>query len=331
MLEGSTPNTPNGAWVDTQLAFQGLVASVCPNSLAATAAEAKEGVESAQMQVVAAMVRTAFSCPDGITPLYDTLAALWLASGDVPEQSGDCPCAPLDGSFWDEFWRAVEQGAREPYTPATATARIATVSRATDPEFLTLAERLAEARFGPVAGLGETLDPVLDPSAWMSCPEGSLGAAMRVLVEGNKYDPDIGSKRELRALPPTMRRLHTHADCLDGVWHAVAGYDSTDSHLIAFAAFQMAQIGHLFSAAALALFAALAHFVIPNSFHILIHLIVEGWRHGRQAPPLVKIAWQHHWDQPVAAIRHRFEIPVYKSVFSKNLFRSLPGFVTAPT
>ena len=299
-----------------------MAATVDAVSLVASISDAKEGDESAQMRVVAAMVWAAFSCPAAIRPLYDSIARLWLASGEIDEHPSDLPQAPLEASFWEGFWPVVEYGRKKMYTPATATAGIATVSSATHPDFLALAEHGAERRFGS-NDVGSRM-PDIDPEVLTSCPPDSLGNELSTMIANGGYDLDIGENRELRTLPPTLHRLHAHVDRLDGAWRAVAGYDSTDSHLIAMAGFQLAQTGHLFSASALAIFSALAHFVIPKSFHLLAHLIAEGWRHGRETPPLLGLDWQSQWDKPLGAVRERFGIPVYKSIFNKNLFYTLP-------
>ncbi len=125
------------------------------------------------------------------------------------------------------------------------------------------------------------------------------------MVADGVYDVEMGTIRELRELPPHLQRVHAQADALEGVWRTVAGYDTTDSHLLAFSAFQLAQCGHLFAASALALFASLAQFVVPNSLPVLLLLISEGWRHGKETPSLLPITWRPHWGEPIEPIRAR--------------------------
>ena len=201
--------------VESRVEFERMAATVEAASLAASISDAKAGDESAQMRVVAAMVWAAFSCPDAIRPLYDTIARLWLASGEFAEPPSDLPQAPLQASFWEGFWSAVEYGRKKMYTPATATAGIATVSSATHPDFLALAEHGAERRFSS-NDVGSRM-PDIDPEVLTWCPPDSLGNALSEMIADGSYDLDIGRKRELRALPPTLHRLHAHVDRLDGV------------------------------------------------------------------------------------------------------------------
>ena len=109
------------------------------------------------------------------------------------------------------------------------------------------------------------------------------------------------------------------------VRRAVAGYDAVESRLIACAGFAPAQCGHLFSAGAIAALSRVVYFVVPSSFPILMLLIAQGWRHGREAPDMLAIDWRSHWADPVEAIREGDGIKVYRSVFSKDLYRVLQG------
>ncbi|MCZ0943923.1 MAG: hypothetical protein OXJ53_12765 [Gammaproteobacteria bacterium] len=306
--------------------FEELVIEGPAWSLADTIKAAQAGDEPAQGKVVSAMVWAAFSAPDGVRPLYDAITEVWLGAGDVPADQASLPSAPLPAEFWDAFWSAVDQARATRYTPASATARVADLSCATHPDFLELAERVAQRHVPAGSAFREAATVKIDPAFWSRCAAGTLGHELHQMIDAGQYDLEIGSKRELRTLPPTLNRLTTHVDSLDGAWRLVAGYDVVDSHLIAFAAFCLAQCGHLFSASALAVFAAIAHFVLPHSFHILMYLIAEGWRHGQQSPTLLDIDWDAHWSQPVAALRERYSVPVYGSVFGKNLFRTLPRY-----
>ena len=307
--------------------FQERVSRMNCEALAAAVPAVMAGDEAAQADVTAAAAWCAFACPAGVQPLYDKIAATWL--GGVDDRLPlTLPQAPVEDALWEEYWSSIDRARTVVYTPATATARVAAISRHTHADFAALAEATVLDRFGPASAPGPALELDVDPELWSSAPDDSLGRAVADEVAAGTYDLDIRGTRERRELPPTVEAVHGHADRLDGVWRTVLGYSSEDSHLIAFAGFQLAQSGHLFSGGALALFCALAHFVIPNTLPILLHLIAEGWRHGREAPPLAPIDWRPHWHEPVAAVREQHRIPQYRSVFSKHLFRALPTYGT---
>ena len=299
--------------------FRDLVEGFDGTSLREVVVTAKSGDEADEARLAAAMLWAGFCCPAGVRPLYNSIAAVWRGWGAVENVPAGLPSAALTEAFWTEFWAAIEQGRKVVYTPTTSTARIAAMARQTGPDFLALAERCAADYVLP--GTDD-----IDPEAWAACPPGTLGHELLAMLESRTYDPDIGARRELRTLPPTVRRLCAHVDRFDGVWHTVLDYDSIDSHLIAFSAFTLAQTVHPFSASALAFFSGMAQLVVPNGLSILMHLIAEGWHHGRRTPSMVEVDWQPYWAESVDAVRHRLAVTPYRSVFSKGLFSALPRY-----
>ena len=300
--------------------LQELVAGFSGAGLADAAERAKRGDELGEAQTLAALIWAAVCCPAGVRPVYNAIVAAWFG-GPLEDSSSDVARAPLPDAFWDEFWPAVDCARTVTYTPATSTARIAAFTQHTHPEFLALAEQCEKRD-----GLINDLNSYIEPDVWESCPPDSLGYTLREMVAANAYDLAIGEKRELRVLPPKVARVNAHVNQFDGVWRAVAGYESVDSHLIAFAAFSLAQAGHLFSANALAFFAAIAHLVIPDSFGILMRLIAEGWRHGVWTPSLLGIDWRKLWGEPTTLVRARLAAAPYTSAYTKKLFYVLPRF-----
>ena len=303
--------------------FQDIVGAFHSEAIPEAVAAAKEGDETAQMQVVAAAVWAAFACPAGMGPLYDSIATVWLGHGDMPYIPTELPRVPIDQALWDEFWPALELAKTVTYTPWTLVARVAAIARHTHPDFLALANDGAVRRFGWNLTFGAALEPEVDCELWTASLPDTLGRTLAQMVTDGVYDVEMGTIRELRELPPHLQRVHAQADGLEGVWRTVAGYDTTDSHLLAFSAFQLAQCGHLFAASALALFASLAQFVVPNSLPVLLLLISEGWRHGKETPSLLPITWRPHWGEPIEPIRARYAIPTYRSLFNKNLIHAL--------
>ena len=313
-----------GAGVTTKAErVQELVASIDGTGLAGAAERARDGEDGGEAWTVAAMIWAAFRCPGGLQPVYHALGSAW-AGEPLAEHADDAPDlaqAPLPDALWDALWSAVEDARRVAYTPASATRRVADIARHTHPAFLAIAERI-ERHHGQLEGGSNDVAP----EGWAACPPGSLGQVLTEMVLANTYDPAVGDLREQRVLPPNVGRVNGHLDRFDGVWRTVAGYDSIDSHLIAFAAFSISQAGHLFSAGALAMFAAIAHLVIPNSLGILMHLIAEGWQHGRSVPSLLGVDWEPLWAEPPQLVRARLAVPAYRSAYSRNLFHVLPRY-----
>ena len=57
----------------------------------------------------------------------------------------------------------------------------------------------------------------------------------------------------------------------------------------------------------------------PRAFPLLLQLILEAWRHGRQAPAMMEIEWEAEWQHSIDDIRKRYDIKPYRSVLPANM------------
>lgn len=81
--------------MDRSIEFQRLVAESDRVPPIDVVGAAKEGDELAQLQLVSALVWAAFSAPDSIRPLYDTITAVWLGWGDHDDTPTPVAHAPI--------------------------------------------------------------------------------------------------------------------------------------------------------------------------------------------------------------------------------------------
>lgn len=285
---------------------------------------AKEGDAEGQRRVAGAMVWTAFSCPHAIEPTYDVIAAAWLGAGKFPDIPKGLPQAPLEGSFWDAFFSAVDD-AENGYDAASITARVAALGGSVHPSFRQISEDCARRHPGAAAALTNPVPGRTDLDELGACGDSSLGQTLYRMIVDQGYDLEVLDREAiaLSALPHSLRYLNTRILQMHDVWHLVAGYQTTATHEIAISAFQLAQFGHNYSAMFLATIATISCTLPRAGFGILMQLIAEGWRHGRQTPPMMDIHWEAEWNRPIEAIREAYGIPVYQSVFPANLFESV--------
>ena len=103
---------------------------------------ARQGDAASQRRVAGAMVWAAFSCPDAIEPTYDVIASAWLGTGEAPDIPTGLPQAPLEASFWDAFFSAVDD-AEKGYDAASITARVASLGGSVHPSFRQISEDCA--------------------------------------------------------------------------------------------------------------------------------------------------------------------------------------------
>ncbi len=284
---------------------------------------AREGDAVGQRRVAGAMVWAAYSCPSAIDPTYDVIAATWLGAGDLPDLPTGLPHAPLEASFWNAFFAAVDD-AEKGYDAASITARVAALGGSVHPSFRQISEDCARRHPGAAAALTNPVPGRIDLGELGACGEPSLGQTLYRMIVDQGYDLEVLDREDiaLSALPRSLRYLNTRILQMHDVWHLVAGYRTTASHEIAISAFQLAQFGHSYSAMFLATITTIACTLQPAGFGILMQLIAEGWRHGRETPPLMDIHWEAEWNRPIDAIREAYGIPVYRSVLPEDLFES---------
>ncbi|MYF31680.1 MAG: hypothetical protein F4169_23085 [Gammaproteobacteria bacterium] len=299
------------SWVDTATLRDALNA-------------AKEGDALSQRRVAGAMVWAAFSCPDAIEPTYDVIAAAWLGAGAFPDIPAGLPQAPLEASFWDAFFSAVD-GAEKGYDAASITARVAALGGSVHPSFREISEDCARRHPGATAALTNPVPGRTDLEELGACTDPSLGQTLYRMIVDQGYDLEVLDREAiaLSALPRSLRYLNTRILQMHDVWHLVAGYATTASHEIAISAFQLAQFGHNYSAMFLATITTISCTLRRAGFGILMQLIAEGWRHGRETPPMMDIHWEAEWNRPIDAIRSAYGIPVYRSVLPADLFESI--------
>ena len=60
--------------------------------------------------------------------------------------------------------------------------------------------------------------------------------------------------------------------------------------------------------------ATLATFTNPAGTPFFLQLTYEGWRHGRNTPPLTLVDWYELWDESIDEIRDKVGIAPYKSL-----------------
>ena len=284
---------------------------------------AKEGDADSQRRVAGAMVWAAFSCPDAIEPTYDVIAAAWLGSGQFPDVPRGLPEAPLEASFWDAFLAAVDD-AEKGYDAASITVRVAALGGSVHPSFREISEDCARRHPGANAALTNPVPGRTDLAALGACRDSSLGQTLYRMIVDQGYDLEVLDREAiaLSALPRSLRYLNTRILQMHDVWHLVAGYETTASHEIAISAFQLAQFGHNYSAMFLATITTISCTLQRAGFGILMQLIAEGWRHGRETPAMMDIQWEAEWNRPIEEIREAYGIPVYRSVLPAKLLES---------
>ena len=290
-----------------------------------TAAAAREGGAAAKQRVVAAQCWAAFAAPAGITAVYDALAAGWLVlpPTDASTFTG-VPEVPIPDALWQAL-EALLEDAEAGFDAGTITARVAALGGLTHGGFGELAERAASAHPGGNNAAAKPVPPLIDVQSLAETPAGSLGQTLYRMLVDNGYDAEVLDREVigLAALSPALRYLNTRILQMHDVWHLVAGYETTALHEIAISGFQLAQFGHNYSAMFLATVGLMTLERSPDGFGVLAQTVFEAWHHGRQTPPLMAIAWEDCWREPLEELRKRQGIEPFAGSFPADLFEQL--------
>jgi ubiquinone biosynthesis protein Coq4 len=275
-----------------------------------------------RMELAAALGHAAFAAPERIVEFYDAATTGWRASPIEGPSVTPTPHepAPISPEFWSALWVQLDPD-QAPPTPGKVTLNTAGLGAHLDDS---LKARSAEAALAypdvrEAAQHGEPPRFRLEDLA--RCPKGSLGATFHDLIVDNGFDLEVLDRDALGldSLPAPLGYLNARILQCHDLWHIVAGYDTTALHEVGISAFQLAQFGHGYSAMFLAVVAARS-VEDPTTFAILMDVVFDAWRHGRQTPPLIAIPWADVWREPTEVVRARYRIAPFASPYPADLF-----------
>lgn len=264
------------------------------------------------------LARVAFVAPELGMAVYDRMAELYLDGAPLAFTARDlgdalhaalARPARLTPELVPALWALVEGGVDEQITPRTA------ALGALHP--VPLRDALARAmRQHP--GFDEFRSRPPMARLTMEHLDGrgadSLGETLRRLIVDNGYDLDVLDPATVAGYHPELDDSNRYILQTHEIWHLVAGYSTSPGHEVAISGFQLAQFGHPYSRDFLGAIVTLTTFTAPVTACFVLQLTLEGWRHGRQSPPLTLVDWHARLDDSLAAIRERERITPYQSL-----------------
>ena len=313
---------------DLRLEFQSLAQAGVPRGRVEALARLCRNPAATRldrMELAAALAHAAFAAPERIVETYDAAAAGWR---DAPIEGPAVPLpahapAPISPAFWSALWAQLDPDQPLP-TAGEVTLNTAGLGADLDES---LKARSAEAALAypdvaKAAAQGEPLRFRLEDLA--RCPKGSLGATFHDLIVDNGFDLEVLDRDSLGldTLPAPLGYLNARILQCHDLWHLVAGYDTTALHEVGISAFQLAQFGHGYSAMFLAVVAARSA-EDPTTFAILMDVVFDAWRDGRQTPPLIAVPWAEVWSETTEAVRARYGVTPFASPYPADLFEQL--------
>ena len=107
-------------------------------------------------------------------------------------------------------------------------------------------------------------------------------------------DPDIAY---------LMRRFRQTHD----VWHTLLGLGIAGHEEVIIHSFSYGQL-RLPVSALIMVFGTMKHLVLERRWGALRHSMLDAYRAGRDAAPLMPVYWEDQWDEPLDAVRARYRL-----------------------
>jgi ubiquinone biosynthesis protein Coq4 len=287
----------------------------------------RRGDPAAGSTVAQLALHVAAVAPERLVEIYDGLTAGWLARApEAPAVRGAVPAADDPGPrFWDAFWALVDDN-ETTRDPGAITVRTVELTDLVPTDIRPRVAAMAGHYPGVEAAAAGGLPGRFRLEDLARCPRDSLGGHLHALVVENGFDLEVLDRDTLglAQLPPPLDYLNLRILQCHDVWHEVAGYETTGLHEVAISGFQMAQFGHHYSSMFLAVVLAKGALTQPpEAPGFLLDTILSAYRHGRETPPLLGIAWEDIWDRPIEEIRRTRGITAYDSPYPAGLLEEL--------
>ena len=147
----------------------------------------------------------------------------------------------------------------------------------------------------------------LDFDVLRALPEGTLGRAYTRHLDDHGLSADYQAAATRHVDDPDMAYLMRRFRQTHDVWHTLLGLGVTGHEEVAIHWFSWGQL-RLPVSALIMLFGTLKHFVLERRWSALRHSLLEAYREGNEAPPLLGIFWEDRWAQAIADVRSELRI-----------------------
>lgn len=309
----------------TRAAFQALTARADGDPCALAVGLRQQVTPEALRALAALWMSVAISEPERLAEVYDRSAEGWRGE---PVKGAAVKLAPapresIPPAFWTAFWALLDtpQGT---LGPGGVTQRTAELLAHVSPGLRNRVARSALAYPG-CAAAAQGYPAKFTMASLAKCPRDSLGGEFHSLIVDNGFDLEVLDRDALglAGLPPPLDYLNARILQCHDLWHLAAGYRTTGLHEVAISGFQLGQFGHQYSAMFLGMVLSRISFDRPEAATLLLDTILSAWVHGRESPPLLGVAWEAIWDQPMEAVRAELRLQPYVSPWPADLFEQL--------
>ena len=147
----------------------------------------------------------------------------------------------------------------------------------------------------------------VDYDALRALPETTLGGAYVRHLDRNHITADYQAAATRHVDDPDIAYLMRRFRQTHDVWHALLGLDISGHQEVIIHWFSFGQLQLPVSALIMVL-GTLKHLVAERRWGAFRHSLLEAYRAGRDAAPLLGVVWEDLWTQPLDYVRARYGI-----------------------
>lgn len=146
-------------------------------------------------------------------------------------------------------------------------------------------------------------------------PASTLGGAYVRHLDDNGLSADYQAAATRHVDDPEMAYLMRRFRQTHDVWHALMGIGITGHEEVLTHWFSYGQL-QLPVSALIMVFGTMKHMLLERRWDALKHSLMEAYRSGRDAAPLISVCWEDLWEQPLDEVRARYNVqPLDRSRF----------------
>lgn len=270
--------------------------------------------------IPALMTAAAFAHPVDQIPIFSAIDAALALSQDSRIQADHIAAqlpwitegkerVTLPRILWDELWSIIERPKEEFSDELDLTLAVVALGVHYDQRMIAECEE-ALLQFDSVKSLIAQPEIRLKTDDLRNHATDSLATDLLNMLTSNGYDIEVidADTVLLDGDYPAQNRTNRRILQLHDIWHLVGGYGFTGAGEVAISGFQLAQFGQNYSTRFLATVAAKAAFNAMEFLPILLSVTFDGWRHGRNAQPLIDAPWHKLIADPISKIRSDYNL-----------------------
>lgn len=147
----------------------------------------------------------------------------------------------------------------------------------------------------------------LDYDELRRLPRHTLGGAYLRHLDANKLSADYQAALTRHVEDEDMAYLMRRFRQTHDVWHALLDLGVTGHEEVVIHAFSWGQLRLPVSAMVVG-FGTLKHLVLERRWGALRHSLLEAYRVGAAASPLLAVIWEDQWEDPLDEVRARYHV-----------------------